>query len=52
MIRPGENFSYVSYAEPIFDQALTFRGQVESAGFIPGPVQSFRGGLTLIQYIR
>ena len=49
---PGENFSYVSYAEPIFDQALTFRGQVESAGFIPGPVQSFRGGLTLIQYIR
>lgn len=47
---PQENFAYVSYSEPIFDPALTFRQELKSAGFIPGPVQSFRGGLTLIQY--
>ena len=49
---PQADFSYVSYAEPIFDPTLTFRRQVESSGYQEKTTQSFRGGLTLIQYIR
>lgn len=47
---PENNFSYIPYAEPIFDPGQDFRRRASEAGFTEVSVSQFRGGLTLIEY--